>query len=151
MTGESYNRPPVGRIIVRGEPLFITPKDLTEPATAGMLVAIDGNDYTAKKCTSGAKPLGWIGYEDTDHKIRPTDYETPFRTGDHVSIVSGGNFELYALATGSLTLVAGDLLASNGDGTLTAASTGVQAVAIACESKTIAAGTVARIHVKTLI
>jgi len=151
MAGESYNRPPQGRIIVRGEPLYLAEKTLTESAKAGMLVAIDGNDYKAKKCTSSAKPVGWIGYEDTDCKIRPTDFETPFPTDSHVAVVAGGNFELYALATGALTIVAGDLLASNGDGTLTLAAAGAEAVGIACESKTIAAGAVERIHVKTLI
>lgn len=151
MTGESYNRSPVGRLVVRGEPLISAEKTLGEPAAAGMLVTCDGNDYKAKKHVAGTKPVGWIGYEDTDCKIRPTSYDTPFRSGDTVTVISGGQFELYAIATGPATIASGDLLTSNGDGTLKLADADEYAVAIACESVTVTASATGRVHVKTMI
>ncbi|HJJ36455.1 MAG TPA: hypothetical protein O0X27_04690 [Methanocorpusculum sp.] len=159
MTGESYTTRPVGKIITRGRPLMSAEKVLLESAKAGMLVTCDGNDYKAKKCTANTRPVGWISYEDTDYKVRPSDYETPFVSGDPVTIVNGGTFQIYALATAGtepLAITIGDYLTSNDDGTLTrfvpnTASPQYPPVAIAVESVTIPAGTVGRVHANSLI
>jgi len=160
MTGESYNVKPQGVIVVRGgDKVRCVEKTLTEAVKPGMLIAVDStNDYKAAKAASGSKIFGWAGYEQTDCKTRPADYETAYVSGDVAQIVYGADFDIYALATGSttaaVTINAGDLLASNNDGTLKVAGTGDQVVAKALETITIAQATtaaVARITVQSLI
>lgn len=124
MVGESYNRAPEGRIVVRGEPHIQVEKKLTEAAKAGMLVTCDSNDYKIKKLAANTMPIGWLSFEYTDAKTRPADFETAYASGDIVTVIAGGNFDIYAIATGEastgndVTINAGDYLASNGDGTL---------------------------------
>jgi len=153
MTGESYTNKPVGKIINRGNPSILVEKKLTAAAKPGMLAVIDGNDYQCKPSNGTAKLVGWIGFEHTDYRFRPENYDTAYAVGDTVGIVAGGGFEVYALLTASAetTITDGDLLADNGDGTLKVAGTTDTAVAIALESKTLGQGTVSRIAVKSLI
>jgi len=153
MTGESYTRKPVGKIINRGEPTVVTEKKLTAAAKPGMLAVTDGSDYKCKPSNGTAKPVGWIGYEHTDYRFRPADYDTAYAIWDTVGIVAGGGFEIYAIITASAETAvnAGDLLADNGDGTLKVAGASDTAVAAALESKILDSGTVARIAVKSFI
>lgn len=159
MTGESYQVKPQGAIVVRnGDRVRSVEKILTEAAKPGMLVTIDGNDYKAKKAAANTKPFGWVGFEHTDVKTRPETYETAYASGDVVAVVYGADFDIYAIATGSTTaattFTAGDLLASNDDGTLKAAGSDDVAVARALETITIAQASTAataRIRVQSLI
>ncbi|HJJ36350.1 MAG TPA: hypothetical protein O0X27_04130 [Methanocorpusculum sp.] len=157
MTGESYNVRPVGKIVVRGTPIMQAEKVLDEGAVAGMLVAVNGNDYHVKKCTAAANPCGWISFEHTDYKVRPSAYETPFLQNDTVTVVSGGSFEIYALASAGesapLSITEGDPLVPADGGYLTACTAGssVRPVALAAESVTVPAGAVGRIHVISTI
>jgi len=156
MTAGSYTTTPIGKIVNRGEPVINVEKKLTASAKAGMLAVTDGNDYKVKPSNGTAKPIGWIGYEHTDYKFRPADYDTAYAIWDTVGIVAGGDFEIYALVTASsaVTINTGDILADNGDGTLKlrdpASSTDFP-IAMAVESKSLESGTVARIAVLTLI
>lgn len=160
MTGESYNVKPQGAIVVRGgDRVRYAEKMLTEAVKPGMLIAADtSNDYKAGKAASGSKIFGWAAYEHCDCKTRPGTYEDAYVSGDVVPIIYGADFDIYAIATGStsaaVTINAGDLLASNNDGTLKVAGSGDQIVAKALETVTIAqaatAGT-ARITVQSLI
>ena len=143
MTGESYQVKPQGAIVARGgDRVRYAEKILTEAAKPGMLVTIDGNDYMAKKAAANTHPFGWVGFEHTDVKTRPESYETAYASGDVVAVLYGADFDIYAIATGSpsadVTIHAGDLLASNNDGTLKIAESGDVAVARALETVTIA-------------
>lgn len=173
MTGESYNRTPEGRIVVRGEPHIQVEKVLTEAAKAGMLVTCDSNDYKIKKLTSATMPIGWLAFEYTDLKFRPETYDTAYASGDTATVIAGGDFDILAIATGEassgddVTINAGDYLASNGDGTLkiyspngtvasTTATNPYPPVAVALETITIPKASGAtpdtkRIVVKSLI
>ncbi|HJJ32715.1 MAG TPA: hypothetical protein O0X25_04065 [Methanocorpusculum sp.] len=167
MTGETYVRRPEGKVINRGEPLIVTDKVLTAAAVAGSLMIADGNDYKTKKSDGSRMPAGWLSFEHTDYKFRPTSLDSSFVAGDTVAVVAGGDFEVYAFISGSadeaVTVSIGTLLTDNGDGTLTiynpngtvesgTAKNPLPPVAIALESMTIAAGSPAvRIAVKSLI
>lgn len=164
MTGESYNRIPEGRIVVRGEPVTQVEKELTENAIAGMLVTCDGNDYKAKKATSDTMPVGWLAFEYSPISTRPSTYEEEFKTGDLVTVISGGSFDIFALVTGEastgadVTINEGTLLVSNGDGTLVPYTSEAEypPVARAMETVVIPKGTgatpnVVRITAKSLI
>ena len=156
MTGETYTRTPVGKVINRGEPLVVTEKVLTAEAKAGHLMVVDGNDYKTKKSDGTMMPAGWLSFEHTDLKFRPVSYETAFAAGDTVAVVSGGDFEVYAFATGAAStgseITTGTLLYDNGDGTLTAAAAdGALPVARALESLSVPAAETVRIAVKSLI
>ena len=159
MTGESYQVKPQATIVARGgDRVRSVEKMLTEAAKAGMLVTCDGNDYTAKKAAASTKPFGWVGFEHTDLKVRPESYETAYASGDTVAVLYGADFDIYAIATGSTsadtTYSAGDLLASNDDGTLKAAGSDDVVVARALETITIAQASTAataRIMVQSLI
>ena len=156
MTGEAYARQPVGKVINRGEPLIVAEKTLTAEAKAGHLLAIDGNDYRAKKSDGTKMPAGWLSYEHTDLKFRPVDLDGTFAAGDVVAVVAGGGFEVYAFVTGKAetgsAIALGALLYDNGDGTLTAsAPEDSLPVARALESMTVAAAVTARIAVRSLI
>jgi len=150
MVGENYTRVPVGKLVNRGEPVIQTEKILTATAKAGMLAVIDGNDYKCKPSDGTNKPVGFIGYEQTDYKFRPSDYETAFVAGNVVMVLAGGNFEIYAPVAASQTIALGDNLADNGNGMLKKACASDVAVAVALETKTTtAAGE--RVAVKSLI
>jgi len=127
MTGESYNAAPNGNIVVRGNPKKVE-KILTEAVVPGSLLQIDSNDYKAKlhdgSFASAAGVVGWAGYEDASPSVRPESYDTAYVSGNVIPVLFGGGFDIYAIATGEastgsdVTITAGDLLTSNGDGTL---------------------------------
>lgn len=159
---DTYVTTPTGKIVNRGEPVICIEKKLAESAKAGMLAVVGTTDYDVKKADGTKMPFGWIGYEHTDYKFRPTSYETAYVVGDMVGIVAGGNIEVYAILDGSQTIVAGDLLADAGNGMLvkynpecTTADTKTSAplppVAKALEGKVTAENVTARIHVASLI
>lgn len=127
MTGESYNVAPNGNIVVRGNPYKVE-KVLTEAVLPGHLLQIDSNDYKAKKhdgaFTSAGGVVGWAGYEQASSAVRPESYDTAYASGNVIPVLYGGSFDIYAIAIGEgssgadVTITAGDLLTSNGDGTL---------------------------------
>jgi len=150
MTGENYTRVPTGKLVNRGEPVIQTEKILTATAKAGMLAVIDGNDYKCKPSDGTGIPVGFIGYEQTDYKYRPMDYETAYVAGNVVMVLAGGNFEIYAPVAASQTVTIGTKLADNGNGMLKVAGSTDKVVAMALESKTTtAAGE--RVAVESLI
>lgn len=150
MVGENYTRAPVGKIVNRGEPTIKVEKILTAGATAGMLAVIDGNDYKCKASDGTNIPVGFIGYEHTDYKFRPTNYDTPYVSGNVVMILAGGDFEIYAPVAAAQTLVLGDNLTDNGNGMLKKAGATDKVIAVALETKTtVNAGE--RVAVKSLI
>jgi len=156
MAGTSYTIPPTGKIVNRGDPLINVEKVLTAVAKPGMLAVIDGNDYKVKPSNGTAKPVGWIGYEHTDYRFRPEDFEKSYGIGDTVAVLAGGDFEIYALISSSteVTVNTGDILSDKGDGTLKirdATSSTDYPIAMALETKTLGQGTVSRIAVKSLI
>ena len=136
MVGENYTRVPVAKLVNRGEPVIQTEKILTATAKAGMLAVIDGNDYKCKPSNGIDIPVGFIGYEQTDLKYRPSDYETAFVTGNVVMVLAGGNFEIYAPVAAAQTIALGTKLADNGDGMLKVAGASDKIVARALETKT---------------
>ena len=184
MAGDSYNTAPVGNLVVRGNPYKVE-KVLTEAVLPGHLLQIDSNDYKAKQhdgsFASAAGVIGWAGFEDASPAVRPDTMDTAYVSGNVIPVLHGGGFDLYAIATGStddtnaVTFTAGDLLTSNGDGTLklstlavtvtqsgetpfavSAATMPARPVARALETITIAKSTAgvaltARIHVESLV
>ena len=185
MTGESYNTAPNGNIVVRGKPETKVEKILTEAVLPGHLLQIDSNDYKAKlhdgSFASGAGCIGWAGFEDASPNVRPDTYDTAYVSGNVIPVLSGGSFDIYAIAIGeavggaAVTITTGDLLTSNGDGTLklsslavtitqsgetpfavSAATLPARPVARALETVVIAVSTTAtpntaRIHVTSLV
>lgn len=146
---------PTGVVVTRGNPVCKYERALSASAKAGMLVVFDTNDYTVKKSDGTGIPYGWLGYELTPGECKPDTLDTAYNAGDIASVVAGGNFEIYAIATGEATtgstIVPGTRMADAGDGTITVAGEGDEVIAIAQESATIAADATSRIHVISLI
>ena len=65
-----------------------------------------------------------LAFEDASPGSPPDTMDTAYVSGNVIPVLFGGGFDLYAIASGStddtnaVTFTAGDLLTSNGDGTL---------------------------------
>ncbi|MCS3924412.1 gp53 minor capsid family protein [Methanosalsum natronophilum] len=113
---------PNNRIIAAGVPLI---QELNiETVTnmyPGRLVKKGTNDSDIVINTADGKPIGWLGYEQTNPVFRPKDPISIYGAEAQVAVLNGGGFYIRAMLAESENVGKGDPLVAGDNGELKAA------------------------------
>jgi hypothetical protein len=104
---------PADKIVAWGRPNVMVEREIETVANmyAGRLVSVGS---TANEVVVGAPAtkqiLGWLGYEDTAVRYRPTNVDTIYTVNDRAMIMSGGQFGIVGSLTPNVAVEQGDYL-----------------------------------------
>jgi hypothetical protein len=137
-----YGPVPTNQILVAGQPLIQILKVKTNAnCYPGRLVMKDTTDGQIK-VSDGTQFIGWLGYEQTIKKYRPTNVNTAYVANDHAAVLNGGKFVIVANGAAGIAVAKGQLLKAVAGGQVSGGTAGSDhIVAIAEESKSSAAAT----------
>jgi hypothetical protein len=143
---------PTGRIIDQGTPLVDHYKIKTVANMyPGRLVTMDTTDNQIKVCTAATKPLGVLGYQDTNENFRPDTVDTIYEVNDFAAVLFGGGFTYVGRLASGQNVAAGEYLTAAADGELTAATVGTDDVVAVARESVDASGAAADILVASRI
>jgi hypothetical protein len=113
----------MSKIVLAGTPPIVTHHELASDeylTRAGQLAIIGFNGQVMPTEMPEDRFSGFLGYEHTEEKYRPTDPSKPFPYPSTVAILRGGGFIIQAWLAPGETISKGEPIVSAGHGTLKA-------------------------------
>lgn len=106
---------PTDRIRITGREPLIQRERRVEVATdfyAGRLAATGTTEYDVTVASALKRPVGWIDYEGTPYRYKPSTVSTIYAADDVANIVSGGDFVILGSVAKGCNMADGDLVAN---------------------------------------
>lgn len=141
MADVGYGPKPSNSILVAGTPLVQILK--VETATnmyAGRLVKKGTNDDDIVVGTAGDGFIGWLGYEHTIKKYRPSTVDTIYAGDEQAAVLHGGGFVIVASAATGISVSKGALLKAVAAGQVSGGTAGTDHIVAIAEESCSAAG-----------
>lgn len=152
MADTGYGPKPSNQIVVAGTPLVQILK--VETATnmyPGRLVKKGTNDDDVVVGTANAAVIGWLGYEHTIKKHRPSTVDTVYSGDEQAAVLHGGHFIIVGRLASGQNVSKGARLEAAANGELSGGTVGTDEIVAIAEESVDASAAAADIMVRSLI
>jgi len=150
MVDVGYGPKPTNAILVAGNPLIQILKIQTaDDCYPGRLVKKGTNDDDVVVNTQNGAAIGWLGYEQTIKKHRPSTVDTVYSANAQAAVLHGEHFIIVATLQTGQTITKGALLKAGATGTVEAATIGTHDVIAVAEESVTTTTSVADIMVRS--